>query len=462
MSPEAGTARDRRAARAVHGLFYQIALRLVVVALLFTALNAAIILVNYVRDPDELGQDLVTMQARRIARTLDAAAASADSEPVGDGLKIGYRVFDTDGAVFTTYNPFALPLPQAALTPGLRSQTQREDLGGGAFRLFGSRYLEVGGQSRWICLTLTGQGFGPFLPAVFNELIDHAAIPLIPLALLLILFNTEVVRRMLSPLEKTVAAVDAIDPAKIGRRLPLPAGPLEVRKLVDAFNRAMDRMEALIAALRDFTADAAHELRTPLSIMTLSIGQLPDSDTKRKLQADAAGMTRLVGQMLELAQADALRIPPGAVARLAEVATSVIEQLTPIAVRQRRTIRLDVQGDPTVAGQAELLERALRNIVENALVHTPEGTAVDVAVGPQPVIAVRDYGPGIAPEQLPHVFKRFWRADRRRAGSGLGLGIAARIVEAHGGTLEIGNAEGGGARVRLAFPADSALAVSRW
>ena len=432
-----------------NGLFYQIAARLLLVALLFTALNTLIILFMYVRDKDELGQDLLSTEAERIARLLDRGAG-AQPPAAAAGLHTEFSVYDAGGALVLGSGAASPTLP-AEPTAMLRSLSQREDLGDGAFRLLGVRYVENNGHPRWIVMSLSGRGFRPFLPAVLKELVDHAVLPLIPLAALLILFNTEVVRRMLSPLEKAVTAVDAIDPARIGRRLELPARPAEVRKLIGAFNRAMDRMEGLIRTLGEFTADAAHELRTPLSIMTLSIGQLPESETKRKLQADAAGMKRLVSQMLQMAQAEALRIPPDAAANLAEVATSVIEQLTPMAVQQGRSIRLEVRAQPVIAGQADMLERALRNVIENGLSHTPAGTAVEVAVEPGACLTIRDHGPGIPADQLAHVFKRFWRADRRRPGSGLGLGIAARIVEAHGGTIAIENAEGGGALVAMRF-----------
>lgn len=443
-----------------NGLLYQIAIRLLLVAMLFTALNTLIILFMYVQDRDELAQDLVSAEAERVATQLDAPQRQRPPAPLRPpgGVEMDFTVYGADGAPILAGTSGRLPLPAAPLT-SLRSLTQREDLGGSRFRLIGIRQVGRGDQPYWIVLSLTGQGLRPFLPAIFKELVDHALIPLIPLGFLLILFNTEVVRRMLSPLGKAVAAVDAIDPARIGQRLELPAGPSEVRRLLGAFNRAMDRMEGLIRTLGEFTADAAHELRTPLSIMTLSIGQLPDSETKRKLQADAAGMTRLVSQMLQMAQAEALHIAPESTANLAEVATSVIEQLIPMAVVQGRTIRLDVREQPLIAGQVDMLERALRNIVENGLAHTPVSTSVEVTVGPGANLSVRDHGPGIPPQQLPHVLKRFWRADRRRSnGSGLGLGIAARIVEAHRGTIEIGNADGGGALVRMCFPAPPAPA----
>ena len=106
----------------------------------------------------------------------------------------------------------------------------------------------------------------------------------------------------------------------------------------------------------------------------------------------------------------------------------------------------------TIAGHGEAISRAVRNLVENAMAHTPAGTSVEITAGPGAVIAVRDYGPGIPIEKRDKVLKRFWRGDRSRGpGSGLGLAIAGRIAEAHGGRIEIENADDGGAVIRLCF-----------
>lgn len=456
---ETGAERVSTFNAARHGLFYQIALRLTAIALLFTLLNIAIILTIYVRDKDELAQDLISSEAERIADRLDSFAADQGGTrvaPLGvssDALTVAYAVYGAGGEIVEIHNPEGLPLTTTSPVSSVRTQTQREDIGEGRFRLSGIRQIIHEDRRYWIAVLAVGHGLRPFAPAVLKELIDHAILPLIPLAMLLILLNIQIVRHMLSPLERAVAEVDAIDPTKLGRRLPLSAGPTEVRTLVSAFNRAVDRMESLIQILRDFTADAAHELRTPLAIMSLSIEKLPDGEAKRSLQADATGMTRLVSQLLDMARADALQIPADARARLVEVVTSVIAQLTPLAVAQHRTIDFRPQGTPIVTGQADMLERAVRNIIENALSHTPSGTAIEVSVGPEPMIAVRDHGPGVAPEELQHVFKRFWRADRRgSSGSGLGLGIAARIVEVHKGAIRFEDAPGGGALITLAFP----------
>jgi len=451
--------RPREAPRSQY-LFYQIALRLLIIALLFAVLNVGIIIAIYVQDEDDLGKDLIVNEAERIAEAIDwhtgALPTSFPALPEHAHLREAYALLTSTGAVLNAENKYDLPLDLAPPAATLETQLRRDNLGEGLFRLYGTRRFDHNGVQRWLVITMEGQGFKPFWPAVFKELREHAFVPMIPLALLLIVFNTFVVRRMLSPLEEIVTAVAAIGPTDPSRRLPLPSEPAEVRALVKAFNHAFDRLESLISTLRNFTADAAHELRTPLAIMTLSVNQLPDSALKHKLRADTAAMTRLVRQMLDLAQADALRIPPGARADLCEVAITVVEQLTPMAVHEGRHFEYSADGTPVIDGVPEMLERAVRNIVENALQYAPAGSVVAVHVGPGPTIAVRDRGPGISPEHLAQLCTRFWRGDRRRGdGAGLGLGIATRIVEGHAGHIEFRAQEGGGTEVLLHFGSGS-------
>jgi signal transduction histidine kinase len=154
--------------------------------------------------------------------------------------------------------------------------------------------------------------------------------------------------------------------------------------------------------------------------------------------------------MLDMASADALLIPQGAVADLSAIAAQVAAHITPLAVRDHRSIQFIDNHPAPMEGHTEAIGRALRNLVENALKYTPENTSVDVIAGPGPVITVRDHGPGIANDKRALVTKRFWRGDRScNEGSGLGLAIASRVAEAHGGGIEISDAEGGGAIIRL-------------
>lgn len=120
--------------------------------------------------------------------------------------------------------------------------------------------------------------------------------------------------------------------------------------------------------------------------------------------------------------------------------------MAPKVFAEHRDLRFEDMGDAQAVGHAEAIFRIYRNLIDNALKHAPGDKPIDVAAGPGPQISVRDYGRGITEEDLPHIFERFWRKDRRASdGAGLGLGVAQRLVEAHNGTMIVENAPGGGA-----------------
>jgi signal transduction histidine kinase len=132
----------------------------------------------------------------------------------------------------------------------------------------------------------------------------------------------------------------------------------------------------------------------------------------------------------------------------------VAEFIAPLAIAQGKTIALSGSEGPVVInGNAEMLRRAVRNLVENALNHTPDGTAVEIVVGERGTISVRDEGEGIPTAKRELIFQRFWRRDHQRAGgAGLGLSIVKRIVDAHGGTIAVENEPTGGANFTMRFP----------
>lgn len=223
--------------------------------------------------------------------------------------------------------------------------------------------------------------------------------------------------------------------------------------LIRAVNLALDRMEAAAQRLREFSGNAAHELKTPLAIMTLAVDRLPPSGQREKLQRDVAAMTRLVTQMLDMARADALAIDGGALVDLAAVGADIVSQMLPLAIRNKRQIEFQDAGGSFIIGHADAVGRALRNVVENAITHTREGSTVLMRVGPGPCYLVEDAGRGI-PESLHEaVFKRFWRVDHAdNARAGLGLSIAQSIVAAHGGSIALDRSRSGGTSVRIEFP----------
>jgi signal transduction histidine kinase len=335
--------------------------------------------------------------------------------------------------------------------------TQRERIPGG-YRITGVRLIEQHGRQRWLFMEFEAGDIWPYLPVIANEIVEHVVLPLIPLSLLLLLFNIFAVRRVLRPLQRAEAEVDALDPGSAVMRLSEAQEPREVNTLVRAFNRALARLDETLDILRSFTANAAHELRTPLSIMQLSLDKLPPSPLRDELAADTQHMTRLVGQMLDLAQADAMAAEPQTPVDLADIGREVVAAMAPKIFAARRDVRFEGLGDTLALGHAEAITRIYRNLIDNALAHAPGETPIEVTAGPGPQLSVRDHGAGIADKDLPHIFERFWRKDRRKTdGAGLGLGIVQRLAQAHGGSIAVENAPGGGALFRVTFAASVTL-----
>lgn len=286
-----------------------------------------------------------------------------------------------------------------------------------------------------------------------------------------------VARLGLRPLRALARASARLAGGDLAARVPVPPSRDEVGELARAFNDMAARLEAAFSAQRAFVADASHELRTPLTalggrldILTRALDRDPD-EARRQMTAmrqDVARMTRLVGDLLQLARLDAngrddLRL---ADVDLAAVARDVYEQSRALPAVGDRDLRL-VDGAPVpLQGDASRLHQVLLNLVANALQQSPPGGHVDLVVRAVPgaigrpagaEAIVQDDGPGVAPEHLPHLFDRFYRTDTSRArsdgGTGLGLAIARAIVEAHGGTLRTENVTQSGARFTVTLPA---------
>jgi two-component system OmpR family sensor kinase len=272
-------------------LFYQIALRVVAVAAILGVLEVVIVVAMYVDDLETLSEDLVSVESRRIANLVAQYGVSANVPTLlRESSTRAVAIFDSSGNRLLVDNPGRLPLPDPPVAD-VQSSTSRE-AHGKQFVLTGIRRIDIDGRPLWIALAISGEGLRPFIPALYKEVCDHALLPLIPLSMLLLLFNVVVVRRMLKPLERAVVEVDALDPSDPSRRLHQPVSPVEVSSLLRAINRALDRLERATQTLRRFTADAAHELRTPLAAMTLTIERLPASVERQELVQDAVGALR--------------------------------------------------------------------------------------------------------------------------------------------------------------------------
>jgi two-component system, OmpR family, sensor histidine kinase MprB len=251
-------------------------------------------------------------------------------------------------------------------------------------------------------------------------------------------------------------------------------GTDELGRLARSFNSTLDALERSVEAQRQLVADASHELRTPIASLRANIQTLEHAERlppaeRESLRADIVAeldqLTALVADIVELARG----AKPGEL--VDEVRLDEIVEVVAARARSRAAdgVAIDVSTEPTVVrGEPERIQRAVSNLVDNALKWSPEGGTVELDLA-RGALSVRDHGPGFEEADLPHVFDRFYRAPGARAlpGSGLGLAIVRQAAEAHGGEVEVSNAPGGGALVRVSFgpavrtPARASAAAAR-
>jgi len=274
-----------------------------------------------------------------------------------------------------------------------------------------------------------------------------------PILLILLIIDVVIFRRALRPIIAASALAERIGPAHTELRLPEEDMPQEVIPLVRAVNQALDRLEEGFRGQREFTADAAHELRTPLAILRTQVEMIDDRELAKSLRDDIESMSRLVNQLLDIAELETFVIGEGEVANLSAIATEIAAYIAPLALSQHKTVAVaGADKSVGVRGSADTLGRAIRNLVENALTHTAAGTTVEISVDPAGALRVMDRGPGVPSAEREQIFRRFWRRDRRRAGSaGLGLAIVKRIAEMHRATIDVSDRPGGGAIFTLRF-----------
>jgi signal transduction histidine kinase len=275
----------------------------------------------------------------------------------------------------------------------------------------------------------------------------------IPILLILLAIDIVIFRRAVIPLLRASEEAKNIGPARTDIRLPTERIPSEILPLVTAVNKAFDRLENGFRAQRQFTADAAHQLRTPLTILRTRIETLDRAEGTQELLADIEGMSRIVSQLLEIAELDTLVLDPAETADLRAVCAEVVGSIAPYALAHSKDIALRGTDEPVrVKGNAEMLQRAIFNLAENAIKYTADETSVDVEVRDDGSVRVRDCGPGIPSAEQGLIFERFWRSDRRRTdGAGLGLSIVRGVVDDHAATVAVENLPDGGAQFTLSF-----------
>lgn len=292
-----------------------------------------------------------------------------------------------------------------------------------------------------------------FIHALLREFILDIAW-IVPLVLGATLFvSIAVVRRGLRPLENVSRAAAGIGPREAGQRLPTADLPTELLPIVQAINQALGRLDEGIALLRRFTANAAHELRTPLAVLTAEVETIEQNGRLARVKEDLARMNRLVDQLLQVARLDNVALDMSAKVDLNQVAADVVAQMAPLAIAEGKSLSLDsCEHAVEIRGNPYALADALRNLVENAIAYAPPASEIVVEVDPNGAVKVADRGPGVALDERDRIFDRFWRGKgSTRQGSGLGLAIVSEIMKVHHGRVEVGDNPGGGTVFTLVF-----------
>lgn len=280
-----------------------------------------------------------------------------------------------------------------------------------------------------------------------------------------------VTTRALQPVTAMTRKASEITATNLRHRLPLTGRGDELDELARVLNDMLDRLGGSLRQMEQFSSDAAHQLRTPLTRirgeLDLILRREDVSDPSRsqleKVQEELEGMSRLCGRLLLLARLDQQAGGMGLCDErvdMQELAGEVIEQMTPVAEDRGISLCRDGGGSALVRGNRPLLVEALLNLLDNAVRFTPPGGQITVSTHSdgEAHLTVEDGGPGIPLEERERVFQRFYRLPRERAsstgdgGNGLGLAIVRAIAQAHGGSVEIAEAPRGGTLFRLVFP----------
>ncbi|MCC4597828.1 sensor histidine kinase [Xanthomonas campestris pv. phormiicola] len=389
---------------------------------------------------------------------VDLPYAALDLLAMAPEDRVFYRVFDARGRTITGYDdlPKAPSLPRASAAPRLFDAFYSGEQV--RFAVVARRVSSAAAQDEvWVQVGQTRRARA----ALAQDVVLHALVAIAVLSLLSLALVWLGVSRALRPLQRIERDLSRREPSEL-KPLAL-AAPQEMHQMVAALNRFMARLASSNETLRAFMAEAAHQMRTPLAALRaqaqLALDDDDPRDMRRSLEAierNATHMSRLLNQLLSDASViHRANLQRYASVDLAEVVHQALHEALPQS-QPRPRVQLAIASEPAlVRGDALLLREAIKNLIDNACKYGGDG-ALQVALtcaARDCVVTVADHGPGIAAADAERVFERFARGEGAAAGgAGLGLAIVKRVVDSHGGRIDLSNRIGGGLIASLRLP----------
>lgn len=329
--------------------------------------------------------------------------------------------------------------------------------------------IEAGGQTFRIRAAVNTEPFDDALDR-FQHILEETLPALVILASLTGYWLSG---RALSPVKEIIRTTRGIGVQDLAGRLTVPEPQDELRSLSETLNEMLARIEASVKRITQFTADASHDLRTPLAVIRSSAElalrrsrtEEEYRETLSRILAASEETSHLIENLLTLARADAGAegLVFARIDLLVQVQKAVAEARILAAAKDIQIIQEPLAGPLWVSADERALQRLFLILLENAVKYTPKGGLINIHLSSgqgRATVEIRDSGIGISEKDLPHIFERFYRADQARSrepgGSGLGLAIAGWIVEKHGGTIEVHSTQGNGSVFLLHFPVTGA------
>jgi len=275
-------------------------------------------------------------------------------------------------------------------------------------------------------------------------------------------------RRSLAPVDEITKRAEGITSTNLSERLPVIRTGDELERLSMSLNRMIERLDEAFQHINRFSADASHELRTPLTILQLELEGMAQDHRRDAALVDQMGsaleethrMSRIVESLLAISRLDAGEVKMDKTRLdLGDLAASTADEMRLLAEEKSIRLRTHAAVSIQVEGDRTRLQQVIVNLIDNAIKYTQEGGTVEIRVGQEgntAILEVSDDGPGIPAHALPHVFERFYRADKARSrasgGAGLGLSIVKAICAAHNAEVKVSSQEGRGSCFRVELP----------